>query len=323
MRIDDVIGDARTVGIGGHIRPDGDCIGSCMGMYLYLRRKYPQISVDVFLEEIPEEYRLIKDTDKVRTDFATKTEQYDLFIVLDSGKERLGKAEKYFDAAVRTVNIDHHISNTGTGDVNYIVPEASSASELVYRVIDTQMLDRDIAMAIYMGIICDTGVFKYSNTSPETMKIGAELISYGFDFGKLIDTVFYEKTYIQNQILGRSLLESTLFMNGRCIASAITRATMEFYHVKSSDMEGIVSQLMLTSGVDCAIFLYETGIMEFKVSLRSNENVNVAQIAQLFGGGGHAKAAGCTMNGTVYDVINNLSRYVEQQFKDKDNQNSI
>ena len=323
MRIDDVIGDARTIGIGGHIRPDGDCIGSCMGMYLYLRRKYPQISVDVFLEEIPEEYRLIKDTDKVRTDFATKTEQYDLFIVLDSGKERLGKAEKYFDAAVRTVNIDHHISNTGTGDVNYIVPEASSASELVYRVIDTQMLDRDIAMAIYMGIICDTGVFKYSNTSPETMKIGAELISYGFDFGKLIDTVFYEKTYIQNQILGRSLLESTLFMNGRCIASAITRATMEFYHVKSSDMEGIVSQLMLTSGVDCAIFLYETGIMEFKVSLRSNENVNVAQIAQLFGGGGHAKAAGCTMNGTVYDVINNLSRYVEQQFKDKDNQNSL
>ena len=94
MRIDDVIGDARTVGIGGHIRPDGDCIGSCMGMYLYLRRKYPKISVDVFLEEIPEEYRLIKDTDKVRTDFATETEQYDLFIVLDSGKERLGRAEK-------------------------------------------------------------------------------------------------------------------------------------------------------------------------------------------------------------------------------------
>ena len=142
MRIDDVIGDARTVGIGGHIRPDGDCIGSCMGMYLYLRRKYPKISVDVFLEEIPEEYRLIKDTDKVRTDFATETEQYDLFIVLDSGKERLGRAEKYFDAAVRTVNIDHHISNTGTGDVNYIVPDASSASELVYRVIDTKMLDR-------------------------------------------------------------------------------------------------------------------------------------------------------------------------------------
>ena len=323
MRIDDVIGDARTVGIGGHIRPDGDCIGSCMGMYLYLRRKYPKISVDVFLEEIPEEYRLIKDTDKVRTDFATETEQYDLFIVLDSGKERLGRAEKYFDAAVRTVNIDHHISNTGTGDVNYIVPDASSASELVYRVIDTKMLDMDIAKALYAGIICDTGVFKYSNTSPETMKIGAELISYGFDFGKLIDTVFCEKTYIQNQILGRALLESTLFMNGRCIASAITRATMDFYHVKSSDLDGIVSQLMLTTDVDCAIFLYEIGTMEFKVSLRSNENVNVAQIAQLFGGGGHAKAAGCTMNGTVYDVINNLSRYVEQQFKDKDNQNSL
>ena len=107
-------------------------------------------------------------------------------------------------------------------------------------------------------------------------------------------------------------------MNGRCIASAVTRQTMEFYQAKSSDLDGIVSQLMLTAGVDCAIFLYETGTQEFKVSLRSNGSVNVAEVAQLFGGGGHARAAGCTMNGTVYDVINNLSRYIEQQFESKE-----
>ena len=216
------------------------------------------------------------------------------------------------------MNIDHHISNPGTGDENYVVPQASSASELVTDVIDMNRMDRDIAEALYMGIICDTGVFKYSNTSPKTMQIGAELISYGFDFGSLIDSVFYEKTYNQNQMLGRALLESTLFMNGRCIASAVTRQTMEFYQAKSSDLDGIVSQLMLTAGVDCAIFLYETGTQEFKVSLRSNGSVNVAEVAQLFGGGGHARAAGCTMNGTVYDVINNLSRYIEQQFESKE-----
>ncbi len=318
MRIDDVIGDAKTVGISGHIRPDGDCIGSCMGMYLYLRKSYPQIRVDVFLQEIPEIYKFIKGSDQIRSDYETDVDRYDLFIALDAGKERLGEAEKFFDAAARTVNIDHHISNPGTGDENYVVPQASSASELVTDVIDMNRMDRDIAEALYMGIICDTGVFKYSNTSPKTMQIGAELISYGFDFGSLIDSVFYEKTYNQNQMLGRALLESTLFMNGRCIASAVTRQTMEFYQAKSSDLDGIVSQLMLTAGVDCAIFLYETGTQEFKVSLRSNGSVNVAEVAQLFGGGGHARAAGCTMNGTVYDVINNLSRYIEQQFESKE-----
>lgn len=318
MRIDDVIGDAKTVGISGHIRPDGDCIGSCMGMYLYLRKSYPQIRVDVFLQEIPEIYKFIKDSDQIRSDYETDVDRYDLFIALDAGKERLGEAEKFFDSAARTVNIDHHISNPGTGDENYVVPQASSASELVTDVIDMNRMDRDIAEALYMGIICDTGVFKYSNTSPKTMQIGAELISYGFDFGSLIDSVFYEKTYNQNQMLGRALLESTLFMNGRCIASAVTRQTMEFYQAKSSDLDGIVSQLMLTAGVDCAIFLYETGTQEFKVSLRSNGSVNVAEVAQLFGGGGHARAAGCTMNGTVYDVINNLSRYIEQQFESKE-----
>lgn len=318
MRIDDVIGDAKTVGISGHIRPDGDCIGSCMGMYLYLRKSYPQIRVDVFLQEIPEIYKFIKGSDQIRSDYETDVDRYDLFIALDAGKERLGEAEKFFDSAARTVNIDHHISNPGTGDENYIVPQASSASELVTDVIDMNRMDRDIAEALYMGIICDTGVFKYSNTSPKTMQIGAELISYGFDFGSLIDSVFYEKTYNQNQMLGRALLESTLFMNGRCIASAVTRQTMEFYQAKSSDLDGIVSQLMLTAGVDCAIFLYETGTQEFKVSLRSNGSVNVAEVAQLFGGGGHARAAGCTMNGTVYDVINNLSRYIEQQFESKE-----
>ena len=318
MRIDDVIGDAKTVGISGHIRPDGDCIGYCMGMYLYLRKSYPQIRVDVFLQEIPEIYKFIKGSDQIRSDYETDVDRYDLFIALDAGKERLGEAEKFFDAAARTVNIDHHISNPGTGDENYVVPQASSASELVTDVIDMNRMDRDIAEALYMGIICDTGVFKYSNTSPKTMQIGAELISYGFDFGSLIDSVFYEKTYNQNQMLGRALLESTLFMNGRCIASAVTRQTMEFYQAKSSDLDGIVSQLMLTAGVDCAIFLYETGTQEFKVSLRSNGSVNVAEVAQLFGGGGHARAAGCTMNGTVYDVINNLSRYIEQQFESKE-----
>ena len=105
--------------------------------------------------------------------------------------------------------------------MNYVDPNASSASELVYDLMEENLMDATIAKAIYMGIAHDTGVFQYSNTTPQTLRTAAKLISYGFDFSRLIDETFYEKTYVQNQILGRALLESILFMDGRCIVSAI------------------------------------------------------------------------------------------------------
>ncbi|MCR5342994.1 MAG: bifunctional oligoribonuclease/PAP phosphatase NrnA [Butyrivibrio sp.] len=315
MRIDELVKGAKTVAISGHIRPDGDCIGSNMALYLYLKKNYPELKVDVFLENIPDSYKVIAAIDEVNTEYTTDVDSYDVFFALDCGKERLGNAEKLFDAAKKTVNIDHHISNQGTGDENYIVPTASSASELVYNCMDSEKLDANIAKAIYMGIITDTGVFKYSNTSPNTMKVAADLISYGFEFGELIDQVFYEKTYVQNQILGRALLESMRIMHGDCIVSVVSRQTMDFYQVTSSDLDGIVSQLLLTKGTECAVFMYEIGSLEYKVSLRSKGKVNVAKIAELFGGGGHARAAGCTMNGTQHDIINSLSEYIERDLK--------
>ena len=262
MKIDEFLQDVNTVGISGHIRPDGDCVGSCMGMYLYITKNYPDIKVDVFLEDVPPELEFIKDTDKANRDYKTDVESYDLFIALDCGKDRLGDAEQFFDNAKNTINIDHHISNTGTGKVNHIVPTASSSCELVYTVIDNDKMDENIAKALYTGMVTDTGVFKYSCTSPRTMEIAAKLIGYGFDFGSLIDHVFYEKTYLQNQILGRALLESILLMDGKCIVSVISKQTMDFYGATSNDMDGIVNQMLLTIGVGCSIFLYESEPME-------------------------------------------------------------
>ena len=313
MKIDEQMDGVKTVGITGHVRPDGDCIGSCMGVYLYLTRNYPDVRVDVFLEEIPPELEFIKDTDKIHHDFVTDVESYDLFICLDSIKERTGDAEKFFDASKKTVNIDHHVTNKGTGDVNYIVPGASSACELVYDCIDHEKMDIEIAKALYTGMVTDTGVFKYSSTTPRTYEVAAKLISYGFDFGSLIDHVFYEKTYLQNQILGRALLESIRLMDGRCIVSVLSKQVIDFYEAKGSDLDGIVNQLLLTIGVDCALFMYETDPLEYKVSLRSNGAVDVSRIASVFGGGGHVRAAGCNVSGTSHDVINNITKYIQQQ----------
>ncbi len=316
MDIFEVVKDATTIGISGHIRPDGDCVGSVMGLYLYLKKACPRAKVEVMLEKPADGFACIKGIEEIHTDYVSDVERYDVFFALDGAKDRLGEAEKFFDGAKKKVNIDHHISNKGCGDVNYIMPKASSTSELIYDVIaDKSLLDTEIAKALYIGIIHDTGVLQYSNTAPSTLKAAAELISYGFDFSRLIDETFYEKTYVQNQILGRALLESILFMNGKCVVSMVDKKTMNFYEVEPHDLEGIVSQLRNTKGVECAIFMYQTDTLEYKVSLRSNGKVDVAKVASFFGGGGHVRAAGATMQGTFHDIVNNLSAQIAIQLK--------
>ena len=315
INIREEIETARTVGISGHIRPDGDCVGSCMALYQYLKKECPDKKVEVFLEQPPEVFSCIAGIENIKTDFQTAIKKFDVFIVLDTASDRLGGAEKFFDHAKKTINIDHHISNPGCADINVIDPEASSTSELVYEVMEEDRVDMEIAKAIYIGIIHDTGVFKYSNTTPRALMTAAKLISFGFDFSELIEKTFYEKSYVQTLLLGRALLESILFMDGKCIVSGIEQRTLDFYHADSKDLEGIVSQLNETEGVECTVFMYQTGVMEHKVSLRSKGKVDVAAIAVYFGGGGHVRAAGCTMNGSFYDVINNLSVHIEKQLK--------
>ena len=316
MNILEEVKGAKTIGISGHIRPDGDCVGSVMALYLYLSKAYPDAKIQAMLEKPAEIFNCISRVEEIHSDFQTDVERFDVFVVLDASGDRIGGAQQYFEGAKKKINIDHHISNKGSGDVNYIVPEAGSACELVYEVMeDKSLIDVEIAKALYIGMVHDTGVFQYSNTSPKTLRIAAELIAYGFDFSKLIDETFYEKTYVQNQILGRALLESILFMDGRCIVSLVDKKLMNFYHVVPHDLDGIVSQLRYTKGVDCAIFMYQLDTLEYKVSLRSNGKVDVAKVASFFGGGGHVKAAGITMQGTFHDIVNNLSAQIAEQME--------
>lgn len=304
--------DAKRIGISGHIHPDGDCVGACLALYQYLKQCMPETDICVYLEEPSEIFREIKGFERIRSDFPEE-EVFDVYFALDCAQERLGDAEKYFVQAAKRINIDHHISNKGCGDVNYIMPHVGSTCELIYDLVEKDKLDRDLAMAIYIGMIHDTGVFQYSNTTPDTLRKAAHLISFGFDFPRLIEETFYQKTYLQTQIMGRALMESIRFMEGRCIVSVVDRRTMDFYNVDSGDFEGIVNQLRNIKGVDCAIFMYETGVLEYKVSLRSNEKIDVAKVASFFGGGGHMRAAGCTMKGTFHDCVNNLSLHIEEQ----------
>ncbi len=316
MRIIDELQNAASIAISGHTRPDGDCVGSVMGLYLYLKKELPGAEVDVFLDKPAEIFECISHLEDIKSGINTN-KIYDVFIALDCADDRLGDARPLFENAGKRINIDHHISNPGCGDVRIVEADRSSTAELLYDLMDPAKIDREVAIALYIGIIHDTGVLRYSNTSPRTLQIVSELIKFEFDFSDIIQKTFYEKTYVQTQIMGRAVLESVRFMNNRCIVSMVSRRMMEFYQVTPKDLEGIVNQLQVVKDVDCAIFMYEMGTLEYKVSLRSNGRVDVASVAMKFGGGGHVRAAGCTMNGTYHDNINNLSKGIAEQLNIK------
>lgn len=293
----------KTVAIAGHVRPDGDCVGSCLATYNYIRNCFPEIEVTLYLEPIPNIFRFLLGSDEI-VHSCEEEKNYDLFIAQDCGDAaRLGDAAKYFQKAAKTICVDHHISNNSFADENYIFPHASSTSELVFTLIGKDNITKEIAECIYVGIVHDTGVFQYSCTSAKTMEIAGALMEMGIDYSKIIDETFYTKTFEQNQILGKALLKSERYLDGKVIASVITAEDMNQYHVLPKHLDGIVNQLRVTKGVEIAVFLYETGDGAFKVSSRSNGLVDAAEIATGFGGGGHARAAGFSMEGNPKEIM--------------------
>ena len=310
----ELVKNAKQILIAGHIRPDGDCVGACVAAYHYLKDENPDRCVHVYLETLPARFEFLDKDHSIITD-TIDLEQYDTCIALDSSSsDRLGEAEACFHRAKHTLCVDHHISNEKYAMDNVVEPDASSTCEVLYGLMHKN-LSQEIASALYIGMIFDTGVFTYSNTSKKTMEIAGTLMETGIPFWDYIDRCYHQRSYTQTQLLGRTLLTSMRLMDGKCIVATITRRMMEFYEAKTEDIEGIIDQLRVTKGVEVAILLHEIGNQEYKVSMRSNSCVDVSKIAIFFSGGGHVRAAGCTMRGSTHDVINNITEHIEAQLK--------
>ena len=273
FQVDELLSDVETVGIAGHIKPDGDCTGSTLALYNYIKDNYPDIRVTLYLEPIPNLFKFLQRSEEINHDFAAEDAAYDLFFSLDCGDEgRLGGAFRYFDGAKKTVCIDHHISNQSFADLNYIRPDASSTSELVFGLLDESKITKEIAECLYVGIIHDTGVFQYSCTSSKTMNIAGRLMDKGIDYPNIVDKTFFEKTFEQNQILGTALLKARRYFDDRCIATIITAQDMADCHALPKHLEGIVAQLRSTKGVDVAILIYENNNGIATIQNRSKRN---------------------------------------------------
>ncbi len=306
------IENADSIAITGHINPDGDCIGSTLGMYNYITNNYPGKKVQVYLQEFPDVFMFLNGASEVKHE--TDDEIYDLFMSLDCGDpDRFTPFAQYFETAKRTLCIDHHISNKGFGDVCYVEPQACSAAEAIFKLLDEDKINQPCAEALYMGIVHDTGVFKHSNTTRSAMTIAGILIEKGARPSFVIDETFYKKTLTQNKLLGYALLGMKQFANGKIAHTLLTFEDFEKFGASKMDTDGIVDQLRLTSGTEVAFFMYQFGENEYKISLRANNIVNVSEIACSHGGGGHVKAAGCNIKGDPDKIVAEIVAEIEKQ----------
>lgn len=307
---------AKNIVLLGHSRPDGDCVGSCLGVYNYILDNYPEKAVDIYLDEFKREFMFLRGADKILHEKQDKT--YDLCISLDSGDlERHGEYEVYFHSAKRTMCVDHHVSNLGFGDVCFLKTECSAAAEAVFTLLDVDKIGMECAECLYLGIVHDTGVFKFKNTTRQTMEAAGILIEKGARSPLVIDGTFYKKTFKQNKMLAKALDAAFLMFDGKVIVSCLEKAVFDENDATNLDTDGVVDALRITDGVECALWMYEYPKKgRFKCSLRSNEIINVNLIACALGGGGHIRAAGCELEGDKDTIILKITDMIKQQLED-------
>ena len=318
MKIDELLSEAKTVAIFGHVRPDGDCVGSTTGIYNSLKDNYPCTQVDLFLENFPDSYKILRGTTDARTAWTAECnggQPYDLAFLMDTPSfERVGaNGAECIRTAKKTINVDHHISNPlNLCTANLVEPEASSASELLYTLLDKSKISRETASSLYLGIVHDTGAFKYSSTGKRTMQVVGDLIEKGVDFAKIVNETYYCRTYKQTLITGFAMQQCKLALNGKVVYSYITPEDMERFGVTPVELSTTIDTIREVGGTEVALLLYPVN-GKYKISLRSNYIVDVNAIAKEFGGGGHTRAAGGDTSDTPEVAIEKILKLVEKQ----------
>lgn len=298
-----------------HVQPDGDAISSTVAVS-WLLKQLGKASVLVNESELPSRLNYLYDFDRIERYSEDKfQESFDRIIAVDCADfRRIGEVSRSFGVNSQLLNIDHHPTNNGFGAVNVIRPDAAATVEILFDLIELakQPLDLDCATAIYTGLITDTGGFRYSNTSPRVMEIASKLLAVGVSGYWLADWLLEKMTIGKLKLLQLALKRLTFSDNLEIGWLYIDQQDMKNTGAVSEDIEGIVNYALNVDGVEVGILIKESKDGSLKASLRSAGKANVAQVAQQFGGGGHTRAAGCKLDGTIEEATAQLVEAVRK-----------
>jgi phosphoesterase RecJ-like protein len=293
-----------------HARPDGDAIGSTLALAQILRKmgKFAEVvlgdSVPVIYKPLPFAETIVHSSRVVG--------DYDAAIILECDsvqRTRLQGLENHF-----MINIDHHVSSKPFADVNWIDSAAAATAELIFRLAQAAQvkLTPDIATCLYTAVLTDTGSFCYAPTNACTFELAKTLVEHGADPGRIAQNVYFSSPISKMRLLGAAL--TNLQRDGAITWMSVTRHDIERFGALDEDCEGLVNYALGISGVEVAIFFREVADERIRVSIRSKGAVNVAEIAQKFGGGGHECAGGFSTEGPVHEAAERVLRELRRHW---------
>ncbi len=298
-----------------HLSPDGDAIGSTLamvGILKALKKKYCVVNPD----RLPKKYSILPWSEEILSAEEDHSGPYHYVIALDCADEkRMEPFPSWFADGASILNIDHHPTNTRYGTVNLVCPEAAATAQLVYYLAEVLQvpLEEPLATCLYTGILTDTGGFRYANTNPEVMRMASRLLDVGVNPSELAEQFLERTSEAHLQLLQKALSRLRREMDGRLAWMFVTQDDFREAGATEADMDGLVQYPLRIEGVEVGLLFREVSSTSCKVSLRSRALVDVSKIAALFGGGGHARAAGCTVEGDLFTVMEQVRDSVQKQ----------
>lgn len=297
-----------------HVNPDGDAISSTLAVGEILK----QLGKSFILindARVPDKFSFLSNG-RIIVDASTRPAlSFDRVIAVDCADyERVGRVKDLIAADVPLLNIDHHSTNNAYGASQLISPDAAATAEVLYHLVKTLGLawNKDLASFIYTGLLTDTGGFRYANTSPSVMRIAAEMLDYGISGPDIAERLLERLTMTQMLLLKRALGSLSFGLMGQVCWLSVSYEEAQELQVSSEDMEGLVNYPRNIEGVEVGLLFKEVAPGRFKVSMRSAGKVNVAELALSFGGGGHVRASGCTITGSLDEVVHQVLMKLEK-----------
>ncbi|MGQ9524485.1 MAG: DHH family phosphoesterase [Armatimonadota bacterium] len=285
-----------------HVNPEGDAIGSVIAMGLVLEGLGKRVCM-LMQDPLPVIYRFLPGVDKVvRPPVAG---EFDTAVVVDcEGLSRVGTAVDAVKTASRLLVIDHHPAERSFGDVEIRDPTAAAVGELIYLLLREWGLPvvPDVAVCLLAAILVDTGAFRYSNVTPRTLRVAADLVEHGANMERIISEVFESRPQSSIRLMGRALAAMKATEDGAITYATLSRGDFVAAGAAENETDGIVNQLLFASGAKAAMLFRESdeGV---RVSLRSREGIDVSRVAREFGGGGHVRASGCTVQAPLDEAV--------------------
>ncbi|MGI6461033.1 MAG: DHH family phosphoesterase [Candidatus Hydrogenedentales bacterium] len=312
------IRQAKRILVTSHISPDGDAVGAVLAVYHIIRSLYDHEVVCSLAHPVPKRYAWLPGADRICPP-GVCTPPFDLAVIVDVAQmDRIGGVSDLIDENTEVIVLDHHLEEDPIGDLAVVDPRYAAAGELIIDLMDCAgvSLTREIAECAYVALATDTGSFKYSNTTERTHRIAARLLATGLPVAEIGRRVFDEMSAARFRLLTRFVNSVALLDGGRIALGTVTAADMTESEALEEDTEGLINFARNIEGVEVALLFREVDPNTVKLSLRSREGVNSAEIAHLLGGGGHAAAAGVTIELPLRQATTVALHHVREALQD-------